>query len=384
MTDAWGMCAAARRRGPRRRPAVREAERLPAFPPRTPARAGGISVSIVVVNHNYARFLGEAIDSALAQRGASVEVIVVDDGSTDGSRDLLAAYAARLRVVLQPNRGQAAAFNAGLAATEGDAIMYLDADDVLDPRVAAWAAAAFERNPAAARVLFRLAIVDEAGRPTGELMPARDVPLPEGDVRQQVLAYGDDLAWPPTSGNAFAAWALRRVMPLPMTGELAGADGWLHPTIPLLGPIVALDGVGGAYRTHGANHAFREGLDVERSRRIIFKTARVQERLEQLTGELGYRSCGPRRSITVAAHRMVSLRLGELGHPILDDSRRRVLTQGVSAARARTDVSRWRRVVYAGWFLAAAAAPRRWVGALGEAFFMPAKRHPRLRRLMRR
>jgi glycosyltransferase involved in cell wall biosynthesis len=338
----------------------------------------------VVVNHNYARFLSEAVDSALAQRGAVVEVVVVDDGSTDESRALLAAYEARVRVVLQPNRGQAAAFNAGLAATEGDIVLYLDADDVLDPQVASWAAAAFERNPAAARVVFRLAIVDEAGRPTGELMPARDVPLPEGDVRQQVLDYADDLAWPPTSGNAFAAWALRRVMPLPVTGDLVDADSWLHPTIPLLGTVVALDTIGGAYRAHGTNHAFRHGLDVERSRRIISRTMQVHARLRELARELGYGRCRPPRSITVAAHRMVSLRLGGPGHPVQGDSRRRVLTEGVGAACGRTDVSPWQRVIYASWFLAAAAAPRPWVRAFGEAFFMPAKRPPRLRRLMRR
>jgi hypothetical protein len=384
MIDASWIRAPALGRGHRRRATGRQAERLPAFPLMAPARAAGMRASIVVVNHNYGRFLGEAIDSALAQRGAAVEVIVVDDGSTDGSRDLLAAYARRVRVVLQPNRGQAAAFNAGLAATEGDIVLYLDADDVLDPQVASWAAAVFERNPAAARVVFRLAIVDEAGRPTGELMPARDVPLPEGDVRQQVLDYADDLAWPPTSGNAFAAWALRRVMPLPVTGDLVDADSWLHPTIPLLGTVVALDTIGGAYRAHGTNHAFRHGLDVERSRRIISRTMQVHARLRELARELGYGRCRPPRSITVAAHRMVSLRLGGLGHPVQGDSRRRVLTHGVSAACGRTDVSPWRRVIYASWFLAAAAAPRPWVGALGEAFLMPAKRHPRLRRLMRR
>jgi glycosyltransferase involved in cell wall biosynthesis len=192
-------------------------------------------VSIVVVNHNYERFLGEAIESALAQRGAAVEVIVVDDGSTDGSRNLLAAYGARIRVVLQSNSGQKAAFNAGLAAAKGAIVLYLDADDVLDSEVAATAALAFRRNPGAARVVFRLAIVDETGGSTGELMPASDLPLPKGDVRRQVLEHGDDLAWPPTSGNAFAAWALRQVMPLPMTADLHGADSWLHPATDVAG-----------------------------------------------------------------------------------------------------------------------------------------------------
>jgi len=340
-------------------------------------------VSIVIVNHNYAQFLGEAVDSALGQRDAAVEVIAVDNGSTDGSRELLAAYAARIRVLLQPNRGQKAAFNAGLAAAQGGIVLYLDADDALDPRVAASAAAAFARNPAAVRVVFRLAIIDQAGRPTGELMPALDVPLPEGDVRRQVLEFPDDLAWPPTSGNAFAAWALRRVMPLPVTTDLVGADSWLHPTIPLFGPIVALDVVGGVYRTHGDNHAFRSALDVKRSRVIISRAAEVHERLKQLAMELGY-GCGRPRSVTLVAHRMVSLRIGGPGHPVRGDSTRRALIDGIAASYRRIDVRPWQRVIYASWFLAAAVAPRPWVGVLGESFFMPAKRHPGLRRFMRR
>ena len=161
-------------------------------------------------------------------------------------------------------------------------VVFLDADDLLEPDVVCRAMTAFARDPQLVRVAYRLAIVDEQGRPTGELMPARDVALPSGDVRRRVLDHGDDLAWPPTSGNAFAAWALRRVMPLPVTEDRIDADAWLHPTIPLLGTVVALDGVGGAYRAHGTNHAFRGGADVARSRRVIAKTLRVRERLAQL------------------------------------------------------------------------------------------------------
>ena len=71
--------------------------------------------SVIVVNHNYERFLAQAVDSALGQRDADTEVIVVDDGSTDGSRLVIAGYGSRVRAVLQANSGQAGAFNAGLA-----------------------------------------------------------------------------------------------------------------------------------------------------------------------------------------------------------------------------------------------------------------------------
>jgi Glycosyl transferase family 2 len=356
---------------------------LPAFPRIEQPRSKKVVVSIVVVNHNYQRFLGEAVESALAQQGAAVEVIVVDDGSTDGSHALLAGYGARIRVLLQPNLGQTAAFNAGFAAAGGNVILYLDADDFLEPHIVAQVTAAFRRVPATARVVYRLAIVDEAGRRTGELIPPGDVAFPDGDVRQQVLDYGDDLAWPPTSGNAFAAWALRRVMPLPVTDDLTGGDFWLHPTIPLLGPVVALDTIGGAYRAHGSNYAFRPGLDVKRSRQIISRACRVHPRLRDLARDLGYGDRQP-QSVTLAAHRMVSLRLGGSGHPVCGDTLVRVLQDGIRAAWHRRDAGLLRRVMYATWFVMAAAAPRAAVPQVAESFFIPSKRRSHLRRLLRR
>ena len=108
-------------------------------------------------------------------------------------------------------------------------------------------ARAFEADAGAVRVVFRLEVVDEAGRATGATVPSAGVRLPHGDVRGAVLAHPDDLAWPPTSGNAFATWALRRVMPLPLDDDPTGADSWLHPGHPLLGCVVALGQVGGVY-----------------------------------------------------------------------------------------------------------------------------------------
>ena len=76
-------------------------------------------LDIVVNNFNYARFLTAAVDSALAQRGTDVHVIVVDDGSTDDSRDLIASYGDRVTPVLKENGGQASAFNAGFLHCRG-------------------------------------------------------------------------------------------------------------------------------------------------------------------------------------------------------------------------------------------------------------------------
>ena len=78
--------------------------------------------SIIVNNYNYGRFLPDAIESALAQSYPRVEVIVVDDGSTDHSRAVIARYGARIHAVLKPNGGQASAFNAAFAHSYGEAL----------------------------------------------------------------------------------------------------------------------------------------------------------------------------------------------------------------------------------------------------------------------
>jgi O-antigen biosynthesis protein len=95
----------------------------------------GPSVSVIVPSWNKDEFVGATIDSALAQEGVQVEVVVVDDGSTDRSLEILEAYGARIRLHRPgKNSGAARARNAGAALATGNFFMFLDADDVLgDP-----------------------------------------------------------------------------------------------------------------------------------------------------------------------------------------------------------------------------------------------------------
>jgi len=99
------------------------------------------SVSVVVPAFNHATFLPEALESVFAQSVPPREVIVVDDGSTDGTAEVLSRYGGRVRVVRQLNRGVAAARNVGAAAASGDLLAFLDADD-------AWLPAKLERQVA--------------------------------------------------------------------------------------------------------------------------------------------------------------------------------------------------------------------------------------------
>src|SRR5207245_783782 len=110
-------------------------------------RGHPVSVSLVIATFNHARFLGAALDSALAQTLRRVEVIVVDDGSTDDTPAVLDRYADRVRVIRQPNRGLPAARNTGLAAARGTYVSFLDADDVAMPTKLAEQVAVLEAAP---------------------------------------------------------------------------------------------------------------------------------------------------------------------------------------------------------------------------------------------
>jgi glycosyltransferase involved in cell wall biosynthesis len=101
------------------------------------ARAGEMRreaplVSVIVPAHDRERFLGAALESVFAQRYRPLEVLVVDDGSTDGTARVARAHAAA-RYLYQPHRGVAAARNLGVAASRGDFLAFLDSDDLWRP-----------------------------------------------------------------------------------------------------------------------------------------------------------------------------------------------------------------------------------------------------------
>lgn len=104
------------------------------------------SVSIVIPAYNHARFLEQALESVLAQTHPAVELIVLDDGSTDGTRGILAKYGNRFRWETQANMGQAATLNKGWHMASGELLGYLSADDYLHPDAAMLAAECLERH----------------------------------------------------------------------------------------------------------------------------------------------------------------------------------------------------------------------------------------------
>lgn len=126
------------------------------------------TVSVVVPAYNAAAFVGRAVDSVLAQSWADREVLVVDDGSTDGTVAVLAAYGDRLRVLAQANAGPAAARNRGLHEARGRYVAFLDADDWWLPQKLARQVALLDGRPEIGFCSTATRIVTEDGAAAGE------------------------------------------------------------------------------------------------------------------------------------------------------------------------------------------------------------------------
>lgn len=130
-----------------------------------PARErGGDLATIVICNYNYGRFLAASIDSALAQTYGPTEIVVVDDGSTDESRDVLESYRGRVKIILKPNGGQASALNTGIARSRGEFVFLLDSDDVFDAGKLARIVPLYQRNPDLGWIFHELDYIDGDGR----------------------------------------------------------------------------------------------------------------------------------------------------------------------------------------------------------------------------
>ncbi len=210
-------------------------------------------VSIVIANYNYERFVGDAIQSALDQTYSNIEIIVIDDGSTDGSLEVIRSFEEQgIIVIARENLGQAAGFNAGFARSTGQTILFLDSDDALMPKAVETLMNRWHAGCSKAQ--FRLATIDDRGRFLGNVFPSYPADLTQDALRESLLATGGYIS-PPTSGNLFAREFLSEVLPLDTEVHCGPGDGPILTVAPLCGDILVVDEVLGYYRMHGKNNS---------------------------------------------------------------------------------------------------------------------------------
>jgi len=322
-------------------------------------------VSIVIINYNYARFIRFAADGALAQTYHNVEVVVVDDGSTDQSRSVIESYGNRISSVFKRNGGHGSALNAGFAGSRGEIVIFLDADDELLPGAAAEVVAAW--RPGIAKVQFQLEMVDANRAPIGGRVPDFEGFVPNGDIRDLILRCG---AYPtaPSSGNAFSRAALERLMPLDEQDWTAVAEKPLVTLTPFFGDVVSLTKPLGLYRIHDTNESNLGGRYLDRIHRRLTGTPYAAETLCKTAKQKGI-DLDPRvvgSTLRLVKMRMSSLRLDPASHPIATDNRFGLLAAGIRALLREPELSMRNRIASAAWLTTMFAAPKKLASYLSE------------------
>ncbi|MGE0484122.1 MAG: glycosyltransferase family 2 protein [Gammaproteobacteria bacterium] len=213
-------------------------------------------VSVLVTNYNYAGFLDECVASVQAQTFGDFEIVIVDDGSRDDSWTVIEALAtadpARIVPLRQDNAGQAAAFNAGFAASRGAVVAFLDADDTWLPDKLAATVAAFDTADDVVMVQHYLDILQasDGDYPFATMPPE----LPASVVLEDYFVEHSTDYFAATSGISLRRDVLARMLPLETSAWRLCADICISRPAPLFGRVVTLAGSHGHYRIHGHNN----------------------------------------------------------------------------------------------------------------------------------
>jgi glycosyltransferase involved in cell wall biosynthesis len=210
-------------------------------------------VSVLVANYNYGRFLPELTDSMLEQTYPNWELIICDDGSTDGSSTVLERLQERdlrIKPVFKGNGGQVSAWNAAYEQAAGEIIALLDADDWFRKDKLEMVIKAFADQPGAGLVYHRLQCTDKTGAYV--MNPVPDL-LPSGWLADDAIRYGG-VPFHGTTTMAFRREFAEYVFPLPEELGHAG-DAYLGMVAAVTTEIAAIPDALTFYRLHGDNHS---------------------------------------------------------------------------------------------------------------------------------
>jgi cellulose synthase/poly-beta-1,6-N-acetylglucosamine synthase-like glycosyltransferase len=159
------------------------------------------TVSAIIPTYNYGHFVGRAIDSVLNQTYPAIECVVVNDGSTDNTLQVLSAYRGRIRVIDKPNEGLSAARNSGIAAAKGDYIALLDSDDWWDPEKIGQQMRLLEARPELKAVGCGVRVISK------DLTPVQTLawPAPTRNLEENLRAVATRRTWIGGSGSGLLA-----------------------------------------------------------------------------------------------------------------------------------------------------------------------------------
>lgn len=337
-------------------------------------------LSVIIANRNYARFLGESIDSALALDWPEVEVIVIDNGSTDNSRSVIERYGSNIRAVFQEDKGHLEACNRGFALSTGDVVMFLDADDRAHPELMHEVAAVWSDRVSKVQVQAR--VIDGGGRPSGGVFPAYHVTLTPQSVRAWAKTTGT-YPTPPGAGNIYSRRFLEQIFPLTL---VAGhfSDSCPIAAAPYLGDVVTIRKPLVDYRIHGANGFSMQTLDPNRFVPMLQNSLGMFEFARTIARGTG--ADVPPAALESSLHtlmiRAACYRLTPQLTPVRDESRSRIVRGLWRGLWTPQGFGRLQAMAAAIWGVLVLVAPERLARRLIGWRFASLSRPPFVRRLL--
>ena len=317
-----------------------------------------MKLSIIIANYNYRDFVGAAMESALAVDWLDKEVIVVDDASTDDSRTVIEAFGGNVAAFFRPKSHQLGAHMFGFEQSIGDVIIFLDADDLLEPEVMQEVAKVW--RPGVSKVQYRMNLIDAAGTQLGTAIPqfpSRDDPAKLRRTFLHTMAY----TTPPGSGNAYSRDFLRNVFAFGPT--IQQSDAVFLTLAPILGDVLTIPKPLARYRIHGASWGgmveslntikLRQLLHQDIERAQLFATVSRHLRLPVSRDPL-------KHSFHHLQYRLASCLVEPSAHPFPEDTKSNLAFRLMLSVAKSAQMPLRDRGILLVWTIACVLAPRRY------------------------
>jgi glycosyltransferase involved in cell wall biosynthesis len=312
-------------------------------------------LSIIIANYNYRDFVGAAIESALAVDWADKEVIVVDDASTDDSRSIIEGFDGRVAAYFRPKSHQLGAHMFGFEQSTGDVIIFLDADDLLEPEVMQEVAEVW--RPGVSKVQYRMSLIDASGTQLGRAIPQFP---PKDDPAKLRRSYLRTMTYtcPPGSGNAYSRDFVRNVFAFEPT--IPQSDAVLATIAPILGDVLTIRKPLARYRIHGASWgAMMASLDTSKLRQSLRQDIEKAHLFATVSGRLRLPvSHDPlKRSFYHLQYRLASYLSEPAVHPFPEDNKSSLVFRLISSVAKSSQIRLRDRAILIVWTIACALAP---------------------------
>jgi glycosyltransferase involved in cell wall biosynthesis len=317
-----------------------------------------MKLSIIIANYNYRDFVGAAISSALAVDWPDKQVIVVDDASTDDSRSVIDAFQGKVAAYFRPKSYQLGAHIFGFEKSTGDVIIFLDADDLLEPDVMVEVAKVWP--PGVSKIQYRMNVIDATGTQLGTAIPqfpATDDPEKLRQTFFRTMTYST----PPGSGNAYSREFVRSAFAIaPRT--IPESDAVLVTLAPMMGDVLTIRKPLARYRVHATNTMALRSLDPAKLRShlqqdaelaLLFKAASQQLHLPVADDPLS-------RSFNHLQYRFASRLVEPPAHPFPGDTVAGLAWRLILSGFTYSQMRLRDRVILLVWVIACALTPQRW------------------------